>query len=146
MTDAPDLPLVVETEAKPEDLRVLENGLYEFSRDATGIEDGKLLCLFLRNGEGITVGGAYGWTWGEACYIRYLFLPKDRRGHGEGRRLMRAFENEARARGCRQIVLETHDFQAPGFYRRLGFAMTGCVEGYPRGHSYITMVKRLDTG
>jgi hypothetical protein len=33
--------------------------------------------------------------------------------------------------------------QAPDFYRGLGFAITGQVEDYPRGHSYLTMVKRL---
>ena len=55
--------------------------------------------------------------------------------------------NGARAdhahRGCSQMLLETHDFQAPEFYRRLGFALTGAVAGYPPGHSLLTMVKRL---
>ena len=34
---------------------------------------------------------------------------------------MQAVEKEAKTRNCRQIVLETHDFQAPGFYQKLGF-------------------------
>jgi ribosomal protein S18 acetylase RimI-like enzyme len=41
-------------------------------------------------------------------------------------------------------VLETHSFQAPGFYRKLGFDVIGRVDGYPRGHEYLTLVKRLD--
>ncbi len=52
-------------------------------------------------------------------------------------------EEEAVARRCEQIVLETHDFQAPAFYRKLGFTNVGGVAGYPRGHQYLTMLKRL---
>jgi len=138
--------LIVETQASPRDVSVLEDGLSRFNAAATGIRDGELLCVFLRGSDHEVVGGAYGWTWGGACYIRYLFLPTEMRRRGLGTRVMNEVEREARARGCRQIVLETHDFQAPEFYRRLGFEITGKVEDYPRGHRSLTMVKRLDGG
>jgi len=139
MTDAVRFHLILETEPRPEDVRVLDERLYEFNVQATGLADGKLLAFFLRDRDGTAVGGIFGWTWGETCYVRHLFVPASMRNQGHGTGLMRAVEAEAGA----QIVLETHDFQAPEFYRRLGFEVTGRVEGYPRGHAYLTMVKRL---
>src|SRR5262245_36628803 len=143
MNDTTDKPLVLETEPDPADIRRLEDLIYNFNVEATGIADGKLLASFVRDGNGTVAGGVYGWTWGETCCIRYLLVPAAMRNQGYGTRLMRAVEAEARARGCAQIVLETHDFQAPAFYRRLGFEVVARVEGYPRGHSSLTMIKRL---
>jgi GNAT superfamily N-acetyltransferase len=144
MEKAPLPPLTIETEPRREDICVLEEALYRFNVAATNIGDGKLFGLFLRSLDGTAVGGANGWSWGATCYVRNLFVPADLRGRGLGRRLLARIEAEARARGCRQIVLETHSFQAPGFYRKLGFEVTGCVAHYPLGHSYLTMVKRLE--
>jgi ribosomal protein S18 acetylase RimI-like enzyme len=139
-------PLTVETEPRPEDIRVLEEGLYRFNVEATGIGDGKLFGLFLRADDGTAMGGVHGWTWGATCYVRNFFIPSRLRGRGLGKQLMVRVESEARARGCRQIVLETHSFQAPGFYRKLGFKAVGRVEHYPAGHAYLTMVKQLEPG
>jgi GNAT superfamily N-acetyltransferase len=133
----------LETEPNLEDVRLLEERLDEFNVQATGLADGKLLAFFLRDCNGAAVGGVFGWTWGGSCYVRYLFVPADMRNRGVGGDLMRAVEAEARTRGCRQILLETHEFQAPEFYRRLGFETTGRVDDYPRGHAKLTMVKRL---
>jgi GNAT superfamily N-acetyltransferase len=139
----PSIRVVLETEPSREDVRLLDDRLYAYNVQSTGITDGKLLALFLRNKDGAAVGGLYGWTWGETCYVRYLFVPAEMRKQGHGSSLMHAVEAEAKARGCAQIVLQTHDFQAPEFYRRLGFEITGRVDGYPRGYQYLTMVKRL---
>lgn len=135
--------LTIETEPEPADIAVLEDRLYEFNTAATGIADGKLFGVFLRDAGGAVVGGAYGWSWGGTCHLRYLFIPAEMRGQGLGTRLMQAVEAEARARGGSQMLLETHDFQAPDFYRRLGFEVTAVVEGYPSGHSSLTMTKLL---
>ena len=135
--------LELETEPKPGDIQFLEQRIYEFNVQTTGIADGKLLASFLRDGEGRVLGGVFGWTWGATCYVRYLFVPAETRNRGHGSRLMAIVEAEASARGCKQIVLETHDFQAPQFYCKLGFEVTGRVCDYPCGHQYLTLVKRL---
>ena len=143
MTEPQAWDLIMETEPDLANIRLLENRLSEFNVQATGIADGKLFGLFLRGADGTVIGGADGWSWGGTCYLRHLFVPAHMREQGHGTRLMQAVEQEARLRRCRQIVLETHDFQAPEFYRRFGFEVAGAVEGYPQGHRFLIMVKSL---
>ena len=143
MANPPEARLQLEVEPASENVQLLEQRIYEFNVARTGIDDGKLLASFLRDRNGTVLGGIFGWTWGATCYVRYLFVPAALRKRGLGSRLMTAVEAEARTRGCRQIVLETHDFQAPEFYRKLGFDITGRVADYPLGYQSLTMVKQL---
>ncbi len=41
------------------------------------------------------------------------------------------------------ITLETASFNAPGFYQKLGYEITGQVEGHPAGHTWYHLMKRL---
>ena len=109
----------------------------------TGITDVRLLAIILRDADDDIVAGLYGWTWGGCCELKTLWVHEYWRGLGLGTRLMAAAEEEARARGASQIVLSTHSFQAPDFYRRLGFDSVGQVEDYPVGHQNIFLRKRL---
>jgi GNAT superfamily N-acetyltransferase len=143
MEDTSNRGLTVETEPDPADICFLEAQIYEFNMQVTGISDGELFGIFLRGTDGVVVGGADGWTWGGTCYIRHLFVPALMRKQGHGTRLMDRIEEEAKTRRCEQIVLETHDFQSPDFYRKLGFKLTGAVDQYPRGHQHLTFVKQL---
>jgi GNAT superfamily N-acetyltransferase len=143
MVNGPEPRLVVESDPDPEINRFLEDQLYEFNVQTSGTTDDKLLAILLRGPDGEVVGGAYGWTWGGTCYVRSLFLPESMRNRGHDARIMRTLEQEAVARGCEQIMLQTHSFQAPAFYRKLGFTVIGVVDDYPRGHQYLTMLKRL---
>jgi hypothetical protein len=40
-------------------------------------------------------------------------------------------------------ILATHDFQAPGFYERMGYEGKYAIEGCPSGHLDILYVKPL---
>jgi GNAT superfamily N-acetyltransferase len=135
--------LTWETEPDRCAVRFLEDRLYDFNVQAIGIGDGELFGIFLRGEDNAVIGGADGWIWGGTCCVRHLFVPAPLRGKGQGKRLMARIEAEAKAKGCVQIMLETHDFQAPEFYRRLGFQLVGTVEECPRGHQRFTFVKRL---
>lgn len=122
----------------------LSDRLTEFNMAATGIHDGRGLAITVRDEpDGAIVAGLSGFTWGGMCKVRLLWVRDDWRGRGLGGRLMDAAEAEARARGCRQIMLETHSFQAPDFYRARGFEIVGTVEDYPAGYRYFMLVKRL---
>ncbi len=71
--------------------------------------------------DGRLVGGLSGWTWGQAAAIAMMWVEEESRGTGLGAALVRAFENEARDRGCSHIFVTSFTFQAPGFYQRLGY-------------------------
>ena len=123
-------------------VRFLDDRLYEFNASRTGVDDGRLLAVFVRE-LGRVVAGLYGWTWGGCCHVKLLWVASRHRGRGIGTRLMAMAEREARKRGASQMLLETHSFQAPEFYRRLGFRIVGEFAGYPRGHRQLFLRKRL---
>lgn len=128
---------------RPQDMHWLDDQLYAFNAARTGIDDGRYLAIFVRDEDEQIIAGLYGWTWGDTCEVRTLWVHERHRARGVGSRLLQAAEAEARARGAMQIVLDTHSFQAPDFYRRFGFERIAELEEYPRGHAKIFMRKRL---
>jgi GNAT superfamily N-acetyltransferase len=143
MEDTRNAKLPLENQPNSSDIQFLEERIHDFNVQATGISDGALFGVFLRGTDGAVIGGADGWTWGGTCYIRHLFVPAPIRKQGHGARLMARIEEEAKVRQCEQIVLETHDFQAPGFYRKLGFRLIATIDEYPRGHQQLKFMKQV---
>jgi len=125
------------------DIQFLEYRLYEFNKAATGISDGRGLGIFLRDSTQNIVAAAAGHTWGKTCELRQVWVAEPLRRQGIGRRLLAEAEAEALRRGCRQLVLTTHSFQAPEFYEKLGFTVVSEVAEYPRGYSQIVLRKSL---
>ena len=132
-----------EDEPAQQDVDFLEDQINEFNITTTGVPFGGRLACFVRNDEGEIIAGISGWTWGDCCEIRLLWVHADLRGQGYGSQLLQAAEQEALARGCRQVVLDTHSFQAPAFYQRHGYEVVGVVDGYPYQHQKIYLRKQL---
>jgi len=133
---------LIAADPSPTDVQYLEDRIYEFNSKATGIGDGEWLGFFLRAGDRI-IAGVCGNTWGGVCELRQFWVDEPQRNRGLGRTLLQAAEQEARRRGCTQMVLMTFSFQAPAFYERHGFEVVATIDDYPRGHQNVLMRKRL---
>jgi GNAT superfamily N-acetyltransferase len=122
----------IEDDPSPSDLAKLEEEINAFNYETTGHRDGRRLAAFLRSPDDKIEAGISGFTWGGYCKIDFLWVCAERRHTGVGKNLLAAAEHEARARGCDVIILDTHDFQAPRFYERLGYKSVGRQDGCPR--------------
>jgi len=123
----------------------LHEEIYRFNQEVTGFRDGRAMSLRVEDPSGDLVAGLTGWTWGGAGYLDVLWVRAEARGAGLGGRLLAAAEQEASARGCRSMVLSTHSFQAPMFYRGRGYLECGRCPDYPVGHSQLHLTKSLLT-
>lgn len=93
-------------------------------------------------------GIASGGLWGRLTYdwlvVELLVVPEAHRGTGLGRAIIQMAEEVARAERCVGLWLDTFDFQARGFYERLGFIAFGELSDHPRGGRRVFLQKRLD--
>lgn len=136
-----DLPISdVHDEAAVAELR---ERIIAFNIEVTGYDDGRSLSCFLRHDDGEMYAGLDGFTWGGYAMIEWLWVAEGERGGGLGRRLVLAAEREAAARGCSVVRVNTHTFQAPDFYRTLGYSEIGTAADAPVGYGEVFFAKLL---
>ena len=133
---------LIPVDPTPDEVQFLEDRIYEFNSSATGIAGGEWLSFFVREADRI-VAGICGNTWGGTCELRQFWVEESQRRRGLGTQLFEAAQQEARRRGCTQIVLMTFSFQAPAFYERHGFEVVATIDNHPLGWQNVVMRKAL---
>jgi GNAT superfamily N-acetyltransferase len=118
-------------------------GLRQASPADVGARDYRTLALSLRDAEEVIVGGVFGATMWDWLMIDGLWVDAPLRARGLGRQLLLSCEAMAVERGCRGAWLGTFDFQARGFYERLGYTVFAALPEFPRGHTHFHLWKPL---
>ncbi len=113
--------ILLDLDPAAEDIAVLGRGLAEYNRAFVPSPVRQTFALFLRDWDGVILGGIEAQHIWRTLYLHRVWLSPTLRGTGQGRRLMLALEAEARARNVGMIWLETMNWQARGFYEKLGF-------------------------
>lgn len=133
------------TDAPREDERAaVSRGLDAFNAKEMGEDDERELAVLVKDsGTDEVVGGLVGRTSFGLLFVDSFHLPPEVRGAGLGSEVLRAAEEEGRRRGCRNAVLYTLSFQAPGFYQRNGWSVFGAIPCEPPGTSRVFMTKEL---
>jgi GNAT superfamily N-acetyltransferase len=130
----------------PADHEAILGPLIAFNFSKIGIRDFKPLAILLKDPDRQeTVGGLWGESYYDWLFVELLFVPEFLRGQGFGKQLMAEAETVARSRGCAGIWIDTFEFQARGFYEKLGYTLFGTIEDYPRGINRFFLKKRIDT-
>ena len=138
--------IVFEPEPLPETRAAILEGLIAYNERQT---EGKyppprFIALALRDPEtdrpvgGLTARIAY-----SRMFVELLYVPEDLRGHGLGAELIGKAETVARDNGCTGIWLDTFSFQAPDFYKKLGYDEFGALADYPPGFTRHYLHKTL---
>ena len=126
------------------DREAISKALADFNERTAGPAYYSPLAINLRDdATGERLGGLWGQIYYGWLFVELLYAPEQNRGQGLGSRLLAQAEKIARAKGCHAVWLDTFSFQAPGFYRKLGYEPFGTLADYPNGRSRLFFQKPL---
>ena len=122
--------------------KALLNKLIRFNTPTLGAPDYNPVVLVIER-DGELIGGLSGYSlYGWLC-VEVLWVAERERRQGIGRVLMSEAEALALKRGCTGVYLDTFDFQAPGFYEKLGYRKFGQLPNWLGGHQRLSYCKAI---
>ena len=113
-----------------------------YNKSRVGDVGWKNLSLEMVDANGKFMGGLTGSSYLGWFYVDLLFVDEKYRGRGNGKKLLREAEAAAKKWGCRNMNLNTITFQAPGFYRKMGYRVFGKL-AYAKGNVRYFFKKKL---
>jgi len=138
----PGYRVTVEERPSQEDRDVLGLGLAQYNRAFLGETNFARLAIFVRDEATRITAGLDGYAYGGWLFVHYLWVHSDLRRRGIGRGLIAEAERRALVLGCHSAHLDTFSFQAPDFYKKLGYRVFGAID-YPPDHRRFFLQKRL---
>jgi GNAT superfamily N-acetyltransferase len=133
---------VTEGIAPSEESLILEK-LRAFNVATFGDSDRRELTIPLYGENDQIAGGLVGYTGRGWLYVSMLYVPAELRGRGIASRMLAMAEDEARARGCVGVYIDTMSPEALRLYLRLAYAEIGKLDALSGGHVVTWLAKRL---
>jgi GNAT superfamily N-acetyltransferase len=138
-----ELRLALEAHPDKTTVEAIEEGLAAYNEQLAPGGRWAPLWLVGRDSAGAVQAGLKAITEYDWLFVNWLWVAEPYRRQGIGSRLLSDAEAVARERGCTSIYLDTFSFQAPDFYRRLGFKEFGRLSDFPPGHTRFWLSKPL---
>lgn len=136
----------VRHETDSEDLKTFfEDGFERHAVAMTGVEKavGTPQSFVIRDDAGHVAAAVVARIFWGQLHIKTVLCAEDARGKGYALRLMEDAHAWGRIQGCGFAFVETMNFQAEGFYKKLGYVTEFTREGYAAGTSFIYLKKDL---
>lgn len=121
----------------------LRQKLQEYNRpyfEKAGFQD---IGIYMTEDHRITAGLA-GILRGNWLLVQSLWVEEKLRNKGTGTALLQKAEEIAKAEGCKHVLLDTFEFQAPDFYIKNGYSEVFVYEEHPVTGKHYYLKKDLE--
>ncbi|PAV10527.1 GNAT family N-acetyltransferase [Arsenophonus sp. ENCA] len=132
--------ILSDTENDKEENTIINN-LWKHNSQFTPVDIHPLRVIFQDNNQ--IQGGLIARTWWGGLDIQYLWITENYRKKNIGKKLMQMAEDEAIKRKCHMAYVDTFDFQAVNFYKKLGYEEYGHLSQFAHRHTRYYLSKQL---
>lgn len=115
--------LVFEHNPRPEDIQILGDAIMKQATKKKGFNPLDFFAFFIRDQHNTIVGGCNGNTLYGCLYIDQVWVSDSLRNQGFGTQLVQAAIQYGKDNGCTFAAVNTMDWEALGFYQKLGFTI-----------------------
>jgi GNAT superfamily N-acetyltransferase len=133
----------LETNPQRDDVQVLGTGIMQYAIEKRGQEPIEFFALFIRDENNVIRGGCSFCNLYGCLHVDNLWLEEALRGKGYGTQLMLEAEKKAKERGCTFAAVNTMDWEALGFYKKLGYTIELERSGFLKDSIFYFLRKEL---
>lgn len=135
--------ITYESNPKPEDIQQLHDAISLQAENKKGMKPLECFGLFIRDEQKNIVGGSSGCQLYGCLYVDALWVKEAFQGLGYGTQLMQKVEDLAKEKHCHFITVNTFDWEALDFYKKLGFFVEFERRGFDKNSIFYFLRKDL---
>lgn len=128
---------------KFDDTKIIWEGISKHAKRERGLPPGKPFAFFIRDELDHIKGGCSGYIYYGCLYVDLLWVDESLRGKQYGSQLMKNAEQLAKENHCNFIAVNTMDFEALEFYKKLDFKVEFERKGFEKNSSMYFLRKDL---
>ena len=133
----------INDEPSTADKEVMKEGMLAYHQSKGHIRNQEFFSTVIKDKMNKTCGiVVVSFLW-NGMHIQTLWIDESIRNQGWGTKLMEIAEKEAVKRGCNLAYTDTYSWQAPEFYKKLGYTLYAKLEDFPKGCSLSYFKKIL---
>ena len=132
-----------ETNPSADDVQILNDGILKEHKIKRDMKPLDFFAYFIRDNQGEIVGGCAGDNMYGGLFVGQLWVKEDLRRKGYGTQLMSLAEDLARKSQCRFITVNTFEWEALDFYKKLGYYVEFARHGFDKDSIFYFLRKDL---
>ena len=135
--------IIHSSDPKPEDIQVLYDGLKDHMLANRNLKPISFFGFFIKDQNEQIVGGCNGCFLYGCLVIDSLWIEKSLRGQDFGSKLMQQAERLGIENNCSFATVNTMDWEALDFYKKLGFYVEFERKGFDKDSTFYFLRKDL---